>query len=96
LINTTDARMYELIGMGRDLSNDAIDRAGRDEKELEDTLKELEHLRHIVEFYKGATQTEAYMKSEFSEVYNEHKKEITLLTKNIIEFQEDTLMALAT
>jgi hypothetical protein len=36
-----------------------------------------------------------YLKSEFSGVYNMYKKERTLLTENIIEFQEDTLMDLA-
>jgi hypothetical protein len=51
-------------------------------------------LCHIIEYYKGATQTAAYLKSEFSGIYNEYKKERKLLTKNIIEFQEDTLMAL--
>jgi Skp family chaperone for outer membrane proteins len=60
-----------------------------------DTPKELEHLCHIVEYYKGATQTATYLKSEFSKFYNEYKKERTMLTENIIEFQEDTLMALA-
>jgi hypothetical protein len=53
-------------------------------------------LRHIIEYYKGATQTTKYLKSDFLRVYNEHKKERTLLIENIIEFQEDTLMALAT
>jgi hypothetical protein len=96
LINTADARTSELIGMGRALSDAAQDRARRDERELADTLKELEHLRHLVEYYKGATQTATYLKSEFSGVYNEYKKERNLLTENIIEFQEDTLMALAT
>jgi hypothetical protein len=55
LINTEDAHMYELVGVGRSLSNASQDRVGRDEKELADTLKELEHLCHLVEYYKGAT-----------------------------------------
>jgi hypothetical protein len=37
-----------------------------------------------------------YLKDEFNGFYNEFKKERHLLTKNIVEFQEDTLMALAT
>ena len=53
-------------------------------------------MHHLVEYYKGTTQTAPYLKSDFSRVYNEYKKERTLLTENIIEFQEDTLMALAT
>jgi hypothetical protein len=55
LINTADAHTSKLIGMGRALSDAAQDRARRDERELADTLKELEHLRHLVEYYKGAT-----------------------------------------
>jgi hypothetical protein len=80
LINTIDARTSELIGMGRAISDVAQDRARRDERELANTLKELEHLRHLVEYYKGATHTAAYLKSEFSGVYNEYKKERNLLT----------------
>jgi hypothetical protein len=94
LIKTTDARTYELIGMGRSLSDATHDRARRDEIELTNTLKEAEHLHHILEYYKGTTRTRTYLKSEFSIFYNKYKKERTLLTRNIIEFQEDTLMAL--
>jgi hypothetical protein len=50
LIITTDAHMYELIGIGKSLSYAAQDRARRDEKELADTQEELEHLRHLVEY----------------------------------------------
>jgi hypothetical protein len=94
LINIADAPMSELIGVGRALSDAVQDRARRNERELVDTLKELEHLRHVVEYCKGTTKTAAYLKSEFSGVYNEYKKQRNLLTENIIEFQEDTLMAL--
>jgi hypothetical protein len=55
LINIADARTSEQIDVGKTLSDAALDRARRDEKELAATLKELEHLRHIVEYYKGAT-----------------------------------------
>jgi hypothetical protein len=96
LINTVDARASELIGVGKSLSDAAQDRARRDEKELADTLKELEHLCHLVEYYKGATQTVVYLKDEFGRVYNEFKKERHLLISNVAEFQEDTLMAFTT
>jgi hypothetical protein len=55
LINTSDARTYELIGVGKALSDVTQDRARRDEKELDATLKELEHLCHLVEYYKITT-----------------------------------------
>jgi hypothetical protein len=96
LINTTDARTSELIDVGKALLDATLDRARRDEKELDATLKELEHLCHIVEYYKGSTQTIVYLKGEFVGVYNEFKKERHLLIENIAEFWEDTLMEIAT
>jgi len=51
-------------------------------------------LCHLVEYYKSTTQIVVYLKSEFDGVYNEFKKERHLLTANVVEFQEDTLMAL--
>jgi hypothetical protein len=50
------------------------------------TREELEHLHHLVKYYKGATQTIVYLKDEFNEVYNEFKKERHLLTESIVEF----------
>jgi hypothetical protein len=55
LINTTYSPTSKLIGMGRALSDPAQDRVRRDERELVDTLKEVEHLCHIVEYYKGTS-----------------------------------------
>ena len=84
MINIVDAFMSKMIGVERALSDAAQDRARRDERELANTLKELEHLHHLVEYYKGATQTVTYLKSEFSGIHNEYKKERNLLTENII------------
>jgi hypothetical protein len=86
LINTADAQTSELIGIGKSLLDATLDRSRRDEKELVIALKELEHLHHIVKYYKGATQTVVYLKGEFVGVYNEFKKERHLLTRNIVEF----------
>jgi hypothetical protein len=58
--------------------------------------KELEHLRHLVEYYQGATQTAVYLRSEFEESYKQFTKERHLFIAKIDDFQEDTLMALAT
>jgi DNA repair ATPase RecN len=96
LINTADAWTTELIGVGKELSEATLDRDKRDEKELATTLKDLDHLRHLAEYYKRTIQTIVYLKGEFEKAYNEFKKERHLLTVKILEFQEDTLMALTT
>jgi hypothetical protein len=96
LISTADAHTFELIGVGKSLLDAAQDRARRDEKELVNTREDLEHLRHLVKYYKGSTETTMYLKDEFNRIYNEFKKERHLLTENIVEFQEDNLMALVT
>jgi hypothetical protein len=85
LINTADTRMSELIGMGKALSDATLDRAKIDKKELATALKELKHLRHLAEYYKGTTQTVVYLKGEFEEVYSEFKKERHMLTMKIAE-----------
>lgn len=90
------AHTFELIGVGRALSEAAQDRAKRDEKERVAAQKELEHLHSFVNYYKGDTQNVVYLKDEFGKVYDEFKKERHLLISNIAEFQEDTLMAFAT
>jgi hypothetical protein len=86
LINTVDTQTSELIDVGKSLSDATLDKARRDKKELATTLKELEHLCHIIEYYKGTMQTVVYLKGEFIGFYNEFKKERHLLTENIVEF----------
>jgi hypothetical protein len=96
LINIKDAQTSKLIDVGKPLSDATLDRSKRDEKELAIALKEIEHLRHLAEYYKGVTKIVVYLKGEFVEVYNKFKKERHLLTENVAECQEDTLMELAT
>ena len=86
LINTADSQTSELIGIGKALLDATLERDRRDKKELGTALKELEHLCHLVECYKGTTQTIMYLEGEFVGVYNEFKKERHLLTENIVEF----------
>ena len=75
LISTADTRTYELIGVGKSLLDVARDKSRRDEKEIFAAQKEFEHLRHLVDYYKGATQTTVYLKDEFDKVYGDFKKE---------------------
>jgi hypothetical protein len=55
LINTDHAKKFELIDAGMVITYATLDRAKRDEEELVDSLKELEHLRHLVKYYQDTT-----------------------------------------
>jgi hypothetical protein len=51
MINTDHAKTSELIGTGMEITNATMYRVKRDEDELADALKELEHLRHLEKYY---------------------------------------------
>jgi hypothetical protein len=68
----------------------------KDEEEMAPTLKELEHLRHLGKYYQDSTQATVFLRSEFQDAYNKFTNERHLFTAGITDFQEDTLMALAT
>jgi hypothetical protein len=65
LINTENARTSELISVGRAISDATLDKAKKDEKEMVATLKELEHLCHLANYYQDTTQVMVYLRSEF-------------------------------
>jgi hypothetical protein len=72
-----------------------LERVKRDEDELDATLKELEHLRHLEKYYQDTTQAAVFLRSEFQEAYKKFTDEGHLFTARIVELQEDNLMALA-
>jgi hypothetical protein len=67
-----------------------------DEEDLATTLKELEHLLHLVKYYQDSTQGTMFLRSEFQDAYNKFTNEQHLFTARIVYYQEDTLMALET
>jgi hypothetical protein len=73
-----------------------LDRERKEEEELVVALKELEHLRHLVKYYQDSTQATVFLRSEFQDAYSKFTSERHLFTAWIADFQEDTLMALAT
>jgi hypothetical protein len=95
LMNTNNAKTSELIDVGMEITNATLDREKRDEEELSTTLKELEHLRHLVKYYQDTTQVMLFLRSEFQEAYSKFTDERHLFTTRIVELQEDTLMALS-
>jgi hypothetical protein len=96
LISTEHAKTSELIGAGMEITDATLDRERKDEEELATVLKELEHLHHLEKYYQDSTQATVFLRSEFQDAYNKFTSERHLFTTGIVDFQEDTLMALAT
>ena len=78
------------------ITDATLDREIRDEKELGDALKELEHLCHLEKYYQDSTRATMFLRSEFQDTYDKFTNERHIFTAGIADFQEDTLMALAT
>jgi hypothetical protein len=51
LINTEHAKTPELIGAGMEIIDTTLDRVRKDEEDLDDALKELDHLLHLEKYY---------------------------------------------
>jgi hypothetical protein len=60
------------------------------------SLKELERLCHLEKYYQDSTQATVFLRSEFQYVCAKFTDERHIFTAVIDDFQEDTLMALAT
>jgi hypothetical protein len=88
--------MSELIDAEMAITDATLDRERRDEKDLAAALKELEHLRHLEKYYQDSTLATMFLRSEFQDAYAKFMNERHLFTVGIVNFQEDTLMELAT
>jgi hypothetical protein len=51
LLNTENAKTTDLIKAGMDIIDATLDRSKRDEKELADAKKDLDHLCHLDKYY---------------------------------------------
>jgi hypothetical protein len=96
LISTEHAKTSELIAVGMAITVATLDRARKDEEELATALKELEHLCHLVKYDQDSMQATMFLRREFQDAYSKFTNERHLFTVGIIDFQEDTIMALAT
>jgi uncharacterized protein YaeQ len=96
LLNTEHAKTSKIISVGMAIMEATLDIARRDEKRLSTTLKELEHLRHLEKYYQDSTQDTMFLRSEFQDAYAKFINEQHLFMTGIADFQEDTLMELAT
>jgi hypothetical protein len=65
----------ELLGVGMAITDATLDRVKMDEREATSMRKELEHLRHQVEYYQDTTQEIILLKGDFMEVYSRFKSE---------------------
>jgi hypothetical protein len=70
MINTENSKTSKLIGAGMEITDATLDRGKRDEEELVVSLKELEHLCHLVKYYQDNTQVRVFLSGEFKEAYN--------------------------
>jgi hypothetical protein len=96
LLNTEKTKKSTLIGVGMVITDATLDRAKRDEKEMDTALKALDHLRPLEKYYQDSTHATFFLKSEFQDAYAKFTNEIHICTACIAYFQEYTLMALAT
>jgi hypothetical protein len=62
LINTEHAKTSELIDVGMEITDATLDRAKRDEEELATSLKELEHLNHLMKYYQDTTNVAVFLR----------------------------------
>jgi hypothetical protein len=96
LISTEHAKMSELISTGMLITDATLDRERKDEEDLVVVIKELEHLFHLEKYYHNSTHAMMFFRSDFQDDYNKFMSERHLFTSGIVNFQEDTLMALET
>jgi hypothetical protein len=96
LLNIENDNTTEIIRAGMDITDATLEKEKMDEKELAATKKELDHLPHLVKYYKDLTQVVIFLRSEFKETYAQFKRERNIFTTCIFDFQEDTLMVLET
>jgi hypothetical protein len=75
LINTEHTNTFELIDTGMEIIYATLDIDKIDEDELVASLKELEHLRHLVKYYQDTTQATVYLRRKFKEAYNKFTDE---------------------
>jgi len=59
------AKMSKIIRARMAITNATLHRGKRDESEVATMRKELDHLRHQVEYYPNSTQAVELLKSEF-------------------------------
>jgi hypothetical protein len=78
------------------ITDATLDRERKGEEELATALKELKHLHHLDKYYQDSTRAMVFLRSEFQDAYNKFTNERHLFIAGIVDFQEDTLMALAT
>jgi hypothetical protein len=74
------------------ISHATIDKSRVEEREVDAMRRELESLRHQVEYYKDTTQVVLILKEDFSEEHNKYKLVRDAFVKKIVDYQEETLL----
>jgi hypothetical protein len=73
LLDEKKAKVSELLGAGMAISHATIDRAKEYEREVVSMRKELESLRHQVDYYKDTTHAMMILREDFLEEHGIYK-----------------------
>jgi hypothetical protein len=94
LLDAKKDKVSELLGEGMAISHATIDRAKEDEREVDSMRRELENIRHQVDYYKDTTQAVMILRDEFLGEYGRYKLGRDIFMENIVSYQEETLLCL--
>jgi hypothetical protein len=96
LISMEHAKTSDFIDTWMVITDATLNRERKYEEELAIVLKDLEHLRHLEKYYQYSTHAMVFLRSKFLNAYKKFVNQRHLFTAGIVDFQEDTLMALTT
>jgi hypothetical protein len=85
LYDTKKAWVSELLGVGMVMSHTMIDKDGEEEREVHAMKKEIESLRHHVEYYKDTNQYVLILKAYFLEGHSRYKLLWDAFVKKIVD-----------
>jgi hypothetical protein len=67
LIGIEHAKKSKLMDTSMVMTDASLDRARKDEEEIDDVIKELYHLHHLEKYYQDYTQDMVFLRSDFQD-----------------------------
>jgi hypothetical protein len=84
-ISTEHTKTSKIIIVGMAITDSNVNREIKYEEDMATTLKELEHLHHLVKYYEEYTQAMVFLRSEFQDAYDKLTNERHLFTTEITD-----------